>query len=284
VVIDKAKKNLVLFRHGEQVAEFPAAFGIDPDSDKYKALDGATPEGLYFITYKKYESRFHRFLGISYPHLTNAARGVAQGVISLREYNRIHRATQKTAGMPCDTGLGCGIGIHGGGVFRYFGKTQETDWTEGCIAVNDKDMETVFDFCRSGDPVVIFNSRRNLCGIIRPFTRMEDGGKSGVPVHTDGIWTYQVEIPTFLGRMRFTIREGKDYGRSITIVVFKDEAPEKPLLVLVDRNADGHIYEMDSLSGPMADEKAPDETYARVRKAVISALSRGNIPDFSGGR
>jgi hypothetical protein len=277
VVIDKAKKKLVLVKDGKQVAEFPAAFGIDPDSDRYKAFDGATPEGLYRITYKKSESRFHRFLGISYPNLANAARGMEEGVISLKEYNRIYRATKNSGSMPCGTGLGCGIGIHGGGVFRFFGKTRETDWTEGCIALNDQDMEMVFDFCRSGDPVIIYNSRRNLCGILRPFTRLENGGKNGVPVNTDGIWTYQVEIPTFLGQMRVTIREGKDYGRSITIVVFKEEAPEKPLLVLVDQNADGHIYEMDSLSGPMADGKPPDETYALVKKAVISCLSRGDI-------
>ena len=274
---------MVLFTDGEQVAEFPAAFGIDPDSDKYKALDGATPEGLYVITYKKNESRFHRFLGISYPNLANAAKGLAQGVISPMEYNRILKVIQKSGRGPCDTRLGCGIGIHGGGVFRYFDKTQETDWTEGCIALNNIDMETVFNFCRSGDPVIIFNSRRNLCGIIRPFTHIKDVGTNGVPVCADGICQYEIEFPTFLGQMRVTIREGKAYGRSITILIFKDKAPEKPLLVLRDRNADGQIHDMDSISGPMADEKAADETYALVRKAVISTLSRGDILNWGGG-
>jgi murein L,D-transpeptidase YafK len=72
VVIDKAKKDLVLLMDGKQVAEFPATFGIDPDSDKYKAFDCATPEGRYVITHKKIKSRFHRLLGISYPNLMNA--------------------------------------------------------------------------------------------------------------------------------------------------------------------------------------------------------------------
>ncbi|MFH0727897.1 MAG: L,D-transpeptidase [Pseudomonadota bacterium] len=279
MVIDKAKKNLVLFGNGEQVAEFPAAFGIDPDSDKYKTRDGATPEGLYFITYKKLESRFHRFLGISYPNIANAVRGLGQGVISLMEYKRIYQAVQKSGRIPCDTGLGCGIGIHGGGVFRYFGGTRETDWTEGCIALNNNDMEKVFDLCKSGDPVIIFNSRRNLCGIIRPFTHIKDIGNNGAPIPADGIRTYQIEIPTFLGRMILTVEEGKDYGRSMHVRVYKDDAREQPLLVLVDRNADGHICAMDSVSGPLADEKSPDATYARVREAVISALSRGEILD-----
>lgn len=277
MVIDKSKKNLVLLKNGRQVAEFPAAFGIDPDSDKYKAFDGATPEGLYFITYKKAESRFHRFLGISYPNLANAARGLARGIISLREYKKIYQATQTSGRVSCDTALGCGIGIHGGGVFRYFGKTKETDWTEGCIALNSNDLEVVFNFCRSGDPVIIFNSRRNLCGIIRPFTHIKDIGKNGVPICADGICSYQTEIPTALGRMILTIEEGKDYGRSLNVMVYKDNAREEPLLVLVDRNADGLISSLDSVSGPIADEKAPDATYSEVRMAVIDALSRGDI-------
>jgi len=280
VVIDKAKKDLVLFRHGKEVARFPAAFGIDPDSDKYKALDAATPEGLYFITYKKSKSRFHRFLGISYPNLANAARGLAQGVISIEDYKRIYRTIQKTGEGPCDTRLGCGLGIHGGGVFRYFGKARETDWTEGCIALNDKDIEKVFNFCRSGDPVIVFNSRRNLCGIIRPFTQIKIAGETGAPDCPNGVCTYQVEMLTSLGRMTVSIEEGEAIGRSIQVVIYEGNAQEKPLLILVDRNGDGYLSAMDSISGPIADQKSPDATYRLVREAVISALSRGEISPY----
>lgn len=284
VVIDKATKILALFKNGRQVAQFPAAFGIDPDSDKYKIRDCATPEGLYFITYKKQESRFHRFLGLSYPNLANAARGLAYGVISVGEYKKIYQASTKSGWIPCDTGLGCGIGIHGGGVFRYFEKSKETDWTEGCIALNNPDVERVFDFCKTGDPVVIFNSGRNLCGIIRPFTSPQDIGENGVPVCPDGICTYQIEIPTFLGRMMLAINEGKEFGRSFSVTVYEDDSGKTPLLVLIDRNADGHISLLDSVSGPLADGKRPDAVYALVREALVSALSRGGIFAVNGGR
>ncbi|MGD8541252.1 MAG: L,D-transpeptidase, partial [Desulfobacteraceae bacterium] len=53
IVIDKAAKKLTLFVDGRQTARFPASFGIDPLSDKRRNNDLATPEGLYFITYKK---------------------------------------------------------------------------------------------------------------------------------------------------------------------------------------------------------------------------------------
>lgn len=284
VVIDKAKKTLTLFKNGRQIAQFPASFGIDPDSDKYKTRDGATPEGLYFVSHKNDESRFHRFIGISYPNLANAARGLAYGAISFKEYKRIYQASLKPNRVPCDTGLGCGIGIHGGGVSREIDKTQERDWTEGCIALNNPDVEKVYDFCETGDPVIIFNSRRNPCGIIRPFTYPKDMGENGVPVCTDGICTYQIEIPTSLGRMIFTITEGKAYGRSFSVMVFKDDSRERPLLVLVDHNADGYISLLDSVSGPMAEGALPDVLYARVREAIISALSSGDILASSVGR
>jgi hypothetical protein len=279
IIIDKAKKKLVLLKDGKQITEYTAAFGIDPDSDKYKAHDGATPEGLYYITYKKSESRFHRFLGLSYPNLKNATNGLTRGVISFSEYERIYRAMKTSGRGPCDTGLGCGIGIHGGGVYRWFGKTKETNWTEGCIAIDDEDIEKVFEFCRSGDPVIIFNSSRNLCGIIRPFTHINALNKNGLPLCVEGVYTYQIEIPTSLGRMQLTLKEGKDFGKSITVVVSDNRVPENPLLVLTDNNADGHLYALDNISGPIAEGKAPDATYALVKEAVIRALSKGAILD-----
>ena len=269
LVIDKAKKDLVVFMDGRQVAQFPAAFGIDPDSDKYKAFDCATPEGLYFITHKKAKSRFHRLLGISYPNPAKAEKGLAEGVISLKEYRTIQKALQKPgAGALQYRSGGAGIAIHGGGVFRSFDKARERDWTRGCIALNNPDMEKLFNFCRSGDPVVIFNSRRNLYGIVRPFTRLKDLDENGTPRCPNGVCTYQVEIPSSLGRTTVTIKEGKAYGRSLQIIVYAANDPEKPILVLVDRNADGRLSPMDSANGPLADEHSPSpmQAYKMVRE------------------
>ena len=278
IVIDKAKGTLIMLNDGKPVADFPAAFGLDPDSDKQSALDGATPEGLYFITYKKAKSRFHRFLGISYPNLAKAMRALEQGVISAEEYKRIYQATARSRQAPCDTRLGCGIGIHGGGVYRSFGKTFETNWTEGCIALNNKDIEKVFAFCRPGDPVVILNSRRNLYGIIRPFAQIKDVNGEGMPNCPDGICTYQAELSTTLGRMVITVNEGKDYSRILKVTVYKDGGgQEKPLLVIVDRNADGHIGVADSVEGPIAEGRTPDAVYELARYAAIKALRNGNV-------
>jgi len=284
IVVNKATKNLVLIKDGKQVAKFPATFGIDPDSDKYKAFDCATPEGLYFITDKKIHNRFHRLLGISYPNLVNAEKGLAEGVLPLIEYKRIHEAIHKSRRPPADTALGSGIAIHGGGVFKPFNMTRERDWTEGCIALNNTDIEKVFSFSRTGTPVIIFNSRRNLSGIIRPFTHAKDSDDNGVPICPDGICTYQVEIPTSLGQMMVTIKEGKDYGRSLQVMVYKADDREKPLLVLDDHNADGYLSLIDSISGPLVDGNTLEAAYGMVREAVIATLFRGDISDSANGR
>lgn len=278
IVIDKAKKNLILFMDGKKLAEFPASFGIDPDSDKRKAFDCATPEGLYFITYKKSETRFHRLLGTSYPSLANAEKGLVSGVISLNGYKKIQNAARKSRTTPCDTGLGCGIALHGGGVFRYFDKNRERDWTEGCVALDNNDMERLFDACRPKDPVIIFNSRRNLYGIIRPFTRMKNIDGQGLPVCPEGICTYEAELPTTMGRLVLTLKEGKKFGRSIQVFAYEPDAPDTPRLALRDSNADGHISFLDSVSGPAAANIPPDAAYAMVRDAVIAALSKGDVP------
>lgn len=171
-----------MFLDDRPVARFPASFGIDPKSDKHKAFDCATPEGLYMVTNKNDRSRFHRTLGLSYPNPANAEKALAEGVISLAGYTRIRDAAWKSRPAPCNTGLGCGIAIHGGGVYRYFGVNRERDWTEGCVALDNTDMDWLFRFCRPGDPVLIFHSGKNLYGTIRPFTRSTRFDGSGVPL------------------------------------------------------------------------------------------------------
>ena len=277
LVIDKADQHLVWFLDGKKAARFPVSFGVDPNSDKIKVSDCATPEGRYAISYKKNPSRFHRTLGLSYPTLANAEKGLAGGVISLREYRRISGAIQKFRPAPHDTRLGGGIAIHGGGVFRYFGKARERDWTEGCVALNDPDIEKLFDECLPGDAVIIYNSRRNLYGIIRPFTRIQNVDGMGVPVCPDGVCTYWAELPTSLGRTVCTLREGKGRGRSLQVRVYKAAAREKPILVLVDRNADGRLSVLDSVSGPLSEKASSDAVYKMVREAVTASLSMGRI-------
>ncbi|MGB9711674.1 MAG: L,D-transpeptidase family protein [Dissulfurimicrobium sp.] len=280
LVIDKARKTLTVLKDKRPAVKVHVSLGIDPDSDKYKVNDAATPEGLYFITYKKPKSRFHRFLGISYPNLINAIRALMGGVISPEEYKKIYTAIKKSEAVPCDTGLGCGIGIHGGGIYRLFDGVPEADWTEGCVALNDKDIDQIFPLVRPNDTVIILNSRRNLYGVIRPFASIIETDKSGFPVCPDGVCTFETGLKTSMGRMLIEIKEGRDGNRSLKVMVFDEngKGPEnEPILVLTDQNADGRIGPGDTATGPLAQGKDPQAIYDLIRKVVIDALHKGDI-------
>lgn len=281
LVIDKAAQELTVFVDGRQAGRLPVSFGIDPVSDKRRINDLTTPEGLYFITYKKSRTRFYRTLGLSFPNLADAQRGLASGIVSVEGYRRILNAVRRSRPAPCDTGLGCGIAIHGGGVYRQFGEFTERDWTEGCIALDDRDMEGLFTLCRPGDPVLIFNSTRNLFGIIRPFTQVRDLDDQGLPICPDGICAYETDLRTSLGRASVTVREGRAHGLSLEVVV-DDEGRESPALVLVDRNADGEMSFLDSAGGAIADGSTPDAAYELARSAIVEALSSGGMPHLDG--
>lgn len=283
VVIDKAVREVVFFRNGLEAARFSASFGLDPASDKYRAHDLATPEGLYFVAYRKSRTRFHRTLGITYPNLGDAQRALARGIVTESGYMRILNALRRSRPAPCVPGLGCGIAIHGGGVFRGTGADRARDWTEGCVALDNRDMEVLFNVCRPGDPVVILNSSRNLYGIIRPFTEVRTLDADGLPVCPGGLCAYTAELATSLGLARFSVREGPDF-MSLKVEVISETGEGSPLLVLTDGNADGHLSFLDSVEGPLAEGVAPAEAYALLREAVLAAFSRGQVPAMAATR
>jgi hypothetical protein len=273
LVVDKAARELVVFKDGRRVAAYPVSFGVDPVSDKRRVHDFATPEGLYFISYKKDPSQFHRTLGLSYPSPADAEKALAGGVISVSEYAKVLDASRRSRPGPCGTGLGCAIAIHGGGVFRQFGSHLERDWTEGCVALDNADMDRLFAFCRQGDRVVIFNSAANLFGLARPFSRAIVLDAQGLPLCPQGVCTYETEFATTLGRTAVRITEGALW--SVQAVVYGPGDPGEILLTLFDRNADGRMSFQDSADGPLARGRTPEEVCVMVRQAVVDALSGG---------
>lgn len=273
LVVDKASRELVVFKDARRVAAYPVSFGVDPVSDKRKVHDFATPEGLYFISYKKDPSQYHRTLGLSYPSPANAEKALAGGVISVSEYTKIVDASRRSRSGPCGTGLGCAIAVHGGGVYRQFGPHRERDWTEGCVALDNADMDRLFAFSRQGDRVVILNSAANLFGLVRPFSRATAFDAQGLPLCPQGVCAYEAKFATTLGRTAVRITEGTLW--SVQAVVYGQKDPGEILLNLFDRNADGRMSFQDSADGPLAQGRTPEEAYAMVRQAVVEALSDG---------
>ena len=273
LIVDKALRELRVLVDGRLTASYPVSFGLDPISDKRRIHDLATPEGLYFISFRNSRTRFFRTLGLSYPNIADAQRGLAEGIVTEAGYRKVLRAARKALPAPCDTGLGCAIAIHGGGVYRGNGGSPVRDWTEGCIALDDRDMLELFNLCRPGDPVLVFNSDRTLFGLIRPFTQNSRLDDEGLPVCPEGVCTSETVLRTWLGTARVTVREGQEV--SLDVVVSGEAGT---VLALTDRNADGEISFLDSVAGSMADASSPESAYGLIRSAVIVALSSGEMP------
>ena len=147
VVIIKSSRVLHLFDGDRLLRSYPIALGYRPEGQKVRANDGRTPEGRFQVCVRNPASENHRFLGINYPDLAAAQRGLRDGLITYGEFCSFVRMAEAGDCPNWTTPLGGGIGIHGHGAGG--------DWTAGCIALDDSDVEELFDVLRVGDPVEI---------------------------------------------------------------------------------------------------------------------------------
>lgn len=134
VLVVKSERKLYLMRDGEVLRTFRVALGRQPRGTKERQGDGRTPEGEYRAEALNPESRFYRAIRISYPSAEDRARARAKG----------HRP-------------GGDIMIHG--VPRellHWGDDQWMfNWTEGCIAVTNKEMDVIWRMVDLGTPIEI---------------------------------------------------------------------------------------------------------------------------------
>ena len=134
VLVEKAERRLTLF-HGEGVLKtYRVALGREPVGPKQREGDGRTPEGSYVIAGRKADSAFHRALRISYPNQGDLARARAAG--------------QPPGGDIMIHGLKNGLG--------WLGPLHtSSDWTEGCIAVTNEEIEEIWEAVPDGTAVEI---------------------------------------------------------------------------------------------------------------------------------
>ncbi|MFO0554824.1 MAG: L,D-transpeptidase family protein [Polyangiaceae bacterium] len=144
IVVHKAARTLELRCGDFLVRRYEASLGFAPEGHKQHEGDGKTPEGDYFIS-KKFPSGFHRSLQIAYPNVADADAGLANGTISKAQHQAIVSAFTACREPPQTTPLGSLLQIHGGG-----GGVDVGDWTLGCVAVDDAEIEEVFSFQQLG--------------------------------------------------------------------------------------------------------------------------------------
>lgn len=134
VVVEKSTKTLSLFKKDRKIASFSVTFGANPIGHKQEEGDERTPEGRYKLDYKKTATNYHKAIHISYPNARDIENANKRGVSP-----------------------GGAIMIHGQkkgwGWLSIF--TQRLNWTNGCIALADDDLDVVWDAVDVGTPIEI---------------------------------------------------------------------------------------------------------------------------------
>ena len=130
IVVSKSARKMYILKGSTPLSIHDFDLGFSPKGHKRQEGDGRTPEGQYFINRRNFNSAYFLSLGISYPNARDVARARAAGVSP-----------------------GGDIFIHGGP--RYAGQKGKPDWTAGCIAVSDREMEQIYQMVPNGTPIWI---------------------------------------------------------------------------------------------------------------------------------
>jgi len=134
VVLEKSKRTLYLYQNGHMLKSYKVALGSHPVGPKTQAGDGRTPEGRYTIDFRQRNSHYHRSLHVSYPNESDRRNARRRGVSPGGEIF-IH-------GLP--NGMGA------------LGKAHRLrDWTLGCIAVTDEEIEEIWRLVPNRTPIEI---------------------------------------------------------------------------------------------------------------------------------
>lgn len=156
ITVWKKRHRLEVLRGGRVVHSFHVSLGIDPVGPKETRGDGKTPVGTYIVYDKRPSERFRWFLALNYPHIEDANRAFAAGRISADTWADIWLADKMHETPPWDTPLGGFVGIHGTGAERKKAKQRQvSDWTDGCVALSDSDMDELYVMTPIGTEVQI---------------------------------------------------------------------------------------------------------------------------------
>ncbi|RYY73209.1 MAG: hypothetical protein EOO52_19160 [Gammaproteobacteria bacterium] len=124
VLVEKAKHKLTLLKNGKVVGSYHVVFGSNPVDHKEQEGDERTPEGFYSLDAKNAKSAYYKSIHISYPNAKDLANAKRKGVSA-----------------------GSAIMIHGqkNGFAAFEEQTQKFNWTLGCIALKNKDMDDLWN-------------------------------------------------------------------------------------------------------------------------------------------
>lgn len=135
VTVEKSKRTMYLFQNGIEIRRYRIALGDSPRGHKVKEGDQRTPQGRYILDYKNENSAYYRSIHISYPNEADKLRAEVLGVDP-----------------------GGQIMIHGQKKHAQFSPKQQQryNWTNGCIAVTNEEMDDLWQLITPGTPIEIW--------------------------------------------------------------------------------------------------------------------------------
>ena len=133
VVVNKGQRRMYLLNNQTVLKSYDIGLGNEPIGTKRFEGDGKTPEGMYFIDRFNPRSQYHLSVGVSYPNVNDEAYANFMG--------------RKPGGD---------IFIHGRGPEGNAKAPKNRDWTAGCIAVKDEEIEDIYAMLRPGTPIMIY--------------------------------------------------------------------------------------------------------------------------------
>nr|WP_175579562.1 L,D-transpeptidase family protein [Vibrio hepatarius] len=135
IKVDKSKRRMYLVKENEIIREFRVALGKQPKGHKAQEGDQRTPEGLYYLDFILEDSQYYRSVHITYPN--------DQDIENARRHN---------------LNPGGNIKIHGlkNGETKSASYIQSFDWTDGCIALSNQEMDEFIQLVDVGTPIEIY--------------------------------------------------------------------------------------------------------------------------------
>jgi len=134
VLVLKSQHQMLLLRDGRELCRFSIALGRGPAGAKKRAGDHKTPEGSYILDSKNPNSSFHRAMHVSYPNAADRERAAREGL--------------DPGGLIMVHGIKNGFG--------WLGRLHRmVDWTDGCIALTDAEMDQFYSLVPQGTPIEI---------------------------------------------------------------------------------------------------------------------------------
>lgn len=137
--VDKSERRFEVVVHGIVVKAYACVLGEVPDGDKMIQGDRRTPEGVFGIRSKRLHDKWHAFVWVDYPNA---------------ESRRRFEQRKREGVIPADATIGGEIGIHGVPKGMDHWVDAGVDWTFGCIALKNADMDEIHPYIKQGTTTI----------------------------------------------------------------------------------------------------------------------------------